>query len=183
MITKSGQTIPNGLATTTNGNPLNLPDSTSPSIFLDHPTEEERIGLWTKNGHMWKGALSLEAYIHREKHLSGQEFTKDGGISWWVLVDTKAKERVILSACESFRKRALIFQDGKTEEVITHGIGSVFCPPECRKRGYAQRMMRMLGEKLKTWQTSSEQRCVFTILYSDIGKVVPLLLLGSRRGY
>ncbi|QDS74177.1 hypothetical protein FKW77_001902 [Venturia effusa] len=170
MVSGSREPTSNGHATTTNGNPLNLPDSASPSIFLDHPTEEERIGLWIKNGAMWKGALSLEAYIHREKHLSDQEFTKDGGITWWILVDKEGSGRVILSACETFRKKALVFQNGKAEEVITHGIGSVFCPPECRKRGYAQRMMKLLGEKLRTWQTSSDQRCAFSILYSDIGK-------------
>ncbi|TID21282.1 hypothetical protein E6O75_ATG04677 [Venturia nashicola] len=170
MISRSEEPVPNGVVTTTNRNPLNLPDSNSPDLFLDHPTEEERTGLWTKNGSMWKGALSLEAYIHREKHLSDQEFTKDGGITWWILVDTRAKGRVILSACESFRKKAFVFQNGKTEDVITHGIGSVFCAPECRRRGYAQRMITLLGDKLRTWQISSEQRCVFSVLYSDIGK-------------
>lgn len=155
----------------TNGNPLNLPDSASPSLTLDHPTEEERLGLWMKNSIMWKGSLSQKAYIRREYHLSSQDFTKDGGITWWVLVDGSAQERVILCACESFRKKALIFRNGETQEVITHGIGSVFCPPECRKRGYAQTMMKLMGEKLKTWQTSSEEKCVFSILYSDIGKV------------
>ena len=154
-----------------NGTSLNLPDSKSPSLALDHPTEEEKLALWTKNSIMWKGALSQEAYLRREYYLSRQEFTKDGGITWWVLVDTSAEKRVILSACESFRKKALVFRDGKTEEIITHGIGSVFCPPECRKRGYAQRMMRELGDKLKTWQTSDGQKCEFSILYSDIGKV------------
>jgi hypothetical protein len=169
MISKLG--APNGSGTT-NGASLNLPDSNSLTLTLDHPTEEERVRLWTRNSIMWKGALSQEAYLRREKHLSSQEFTKDGGITWWVLVDTAAEKRIVLSACESFRKKALVFRDGKTEEVITHGIGSVFCPPECRKRGYAQRMMKLLGNKLKTWQTSSEQKCVFSILYSDIGKVV-----------
>jgi len=168
MISKSG--APNGSGTT-NDISLNFPDSNSPTLILDHPTEEERLGLWKRNSIMWKGALSQEAYLRREKHLSSQEFTKNGGITWWVLVDTAAVERVILSACESFRKKALVFRNGKTEEVITHGIGSVFCPPECRKRGYAQRMMKLLGEKLKTWQTSGEQKCLFSILYSDIGKV------------
>lgn len=153
MISKLGEPNPNGFVTTTNGKYLKLPDGSSPNLFLAHPTEEERIGLWTRNGSMWKGALSLEAYIHREKHLSDQEFTKDGGITYWILVDTEAKGRVILSACESFRKKALVFQDGKTEEVITHGIGSVFCPPECRKRGYG--LLPKTFRLILTWNQST----------------------------
>jgi len=28
-----------------------------------------------------------------------------------------------------------------------------------------------LGEKLKTWQVGEKKECMFSILYSDIGKV------------
>jgi hypothetical protein len=168
MISKSG--APNGSGVT-DVTPMNLPDSKSPTLTLDHPSTEERHAIWKKNSIMWKGALSEEAYLRREYYLSDQEFTKDGGITWWVLIDTATEQRVVLSACETYQKKALIFRGGKAEERITHGIGSVFCPPECRRRGYAQRMMKLLGEKLKTWQTSSGQECLFSILYSDIGKV------------
>jgi hypothetical protein len=52
---------------------------------------------------------------------------------------------------------------------VVHGIGSVFCPVEFRGRGYAGRMMELLGEKLRYWQ--SNNGCPFSILFSDIGKV------------
>ena len=55
-------------------------------------------------------------------------------------------------------------------EVVTHGIGSVFCSPEYRGKGYASRMMRELGPILNTWQTDEKKSCAFSILYSDIGK-------------
>jgi GNAT superfamily N-acetyltransferase len=168
MISKAG--APNG-AGTANSVALNLPDSKSPTLTLDHPTDEEKLAIWQKNCVMWKGALSHEAYLRRENYLASQEFTKNGGITYWVLVDTAAEERVILSSCETIRKKALVFQNRKMEDVVTHGIGSVFCAPECRKRGYAQRMMRELGQELKTWQAPAGQQCAFSILYSDIGKV------------
>jgi hypothetical protein len=155
----------------TNVNILDLPDKRSPTLALLHPTEEEKLAVWKRNGAEWRGALSLEAYLRRETHLGNQDFTKNGGITFWILVDTAAKNRVILSACETYKKKALVARNGKIEETVTHGIGSVFCPPECRKRGYAGVMMKMVGEALKTWQVAGEEQCAFSILYSDIGKV------------
>lgn len=58
-------------------------------------------------------------------------------------------------------------------EAVSHGIGSVFCYPEYRGKGYASRMMTELGEVLKGWQAeeSREKReVVFSKLYSDIGR-------------
>jgi len=176
MAITNGTNMANGHSKTkgsngANGTTMDLPDRNSPTLALLHPTEEEKLAIWKKNGIQWRGALSMEAYLRREAYLASQEFTKNGGITYWILVDTATKDRVILSACESIRKRALVARNGKNEEAVTHGIGSVFCPPECRRRGYAGMMMKMLGEELKTWQATSEEGCAFSILYSDIGKV------------
>lgn len=148
-----------------------LPEKSSPTLVLLHPTEQEKITIWNKNGESWRGALSVEAYLRREHHLSDQELTKEGGISYWILVDSAAKDRIVLAACETYRKKALVARNREVEEVVSHGIGSVFSPPEFRGRGYASRMMKLLGEKLKTWQATDEEGCAFSILYSDIGKV------------
>ena len=56
-------------------------------------------------------------------------------------------------------------------EGVSHGIGSVFFGRELRGRGYAQRMMGELGKALRTHQIEGEEECLFTVLYSDIGKV------------
>jgi hypothetical protein len=72
----------------------------------------------------------------------------------------------MLCGCETFRKRALISRSGKVQEVVCHGVGSVFCPREYRRRGYAHRMMYEVGKKLKTWQEGA----LFSVLFSDIGK-------------
>ena len=57
------------------------------------------------------------------------------------------------------------------KDVVSHGIGSVFCNPEYRRRGYAQRMMEELGKMLDTWNQERGKKTEFTVLYSDIGKV------------
>lgn len=147
-----------------------LLDSKSSTLALDHPTEEEKLAQWKENASSWRAALSIEAYVRREKYLSQQGLSKNGGLTHWVLVDTAAKDRVVFSGCETLRKKALVAIDGKVEEVISHGIGSVFCPSPFRRRGYGARMMQELGKSLRTWQTDGH-KCLYTVLYSDIGKV------------
>ncbi len=151
-----------------------LPPSEATTLALLHPTAEEKIAIWNLNGQIWRGNMDLPTYIRREKHLENQAFTKDGGITFWILVDSTLapNERPILASCESLRKRALIADgNGQVTDIVSHGIGSVFCNPEYRGRGYAQRMITELGNKLDNWQQKQGERTSFTILYSDIGKV------------
>lgn len=91
----------------------------------------------------------------------------------WILVEKTLppNQRRIFCSCESFLKRALISDlDGKIEHVIVHGVASVFCPLQYRRRGYAARHMRELAQVLRDWQ-SRQGRVVGSILYSDIGKI------------
>ncbi|KAF6229090.1 hypothetical protein HO133_007204 [Letharia lupina] len=149
-----------------------LPSSDSPDLALLHPTQEEKVETWKLNGASWRGAMPLPIYLRRETYLENQAFTKDGGITFWILVDSTLprNERPILGSCESFRKRALVARDGKVEDVVSHGIGSVFCNPDYRRRGFAQRMIEELGKKLDTWNQEDRKKTDFTVLYSDIGK-------------
>jgi hypothetical protein len=158
---------------------LNLPKGNSPTLTLVNPTEEEQLIQSKLNGAEWRGALSPAAYLRREATLSQQALTKDGGITYWILVDTALENnpldpgsgtRLPLASCETYRKKALVWRDGKLQEVVSHGIGSVFCGQHLRKKGYAQRMLKELGRILRTHQTDGKE-CLFTILYSDIGKV------------
>ena len=150
-----------------------LPSGDSPTLALLHPTPEEKIETWKLNGASWRGAMPLSTYLRREAHLANQNFTRDGGISFWILVDTALapNERPILASCESLRKRALVARRGQVQDVISHGIGSVFCNPKYRGKGYAQRMMKELGKKLDTWGQEAGKTADFTVLFSDIGKV------------
>ncbi|KAF2833312.1 hypothetical protein CC86DRAFT_365243 [Ophiobolus disseminans] len=161
------------------GSIVNLPRGDSPTLRLVHPTEDEKLIQFNLNGAEWRGALSLPAYLRREETLSKQALTRDGGISYWILIDTALEgnpldpasgTRLPLASCESYRKKALVWRDGKLEETVCHGIGSVFCASHLRKRGYAQRMMQELGKALRTHQVNEGKENLFSILYSDIGK-------------
>lgn len=150
-----------------------LPDKDSSSLHLTHPTIRERTRTWTLNCKNWGSALGLTSYLEREEYLTTVPLAADGGVTHWILVDSSLPpdNRPILATCESLRKRALVSQDGKIREVITHGIGSVFSDPEYRGRGYGGRMLKELGPTLKDWQTDNGgKECPFSILYSDIGK-------------
>jgi len=149
-----------------------FPDSQSPSLGLVEATKEEIIAQSKLNGASWRGALSIEAYLRREAYLSNQALCKDSGLTSWVLVDTSCapEKRAVLSGCETLRKKALVSRSGKITEVIAHGVGSVFTPPEYRKKGYGARMIIELGKRLRTWQIE-HGHSLFSILYSDIGKV------------
>jgi hypothetical protein len=172
-------TVTNGHANTTmhatatndtNGAKFEFPSSKSPSLTLVPATEAEKQTIWSKNANEWRGALSREVYLRREEHLSSQDLTIGGGITLWILIDSNDPHRTILSSCETYRKKAVIAVNGSVHGVVSHGIGSVFCPPECRKRGYGARMMTELGPKLKTWHVRDGESVAFSILYSDIGK-------------
>lgn len=150
-----------------------LPDSKSPNLHLTHPTEEEKLEIWALNFSAWGGALSQQDYIEREDYRTKAPLARDGGMTHWVLVGKQLplNRRPILASCETLRKRALVGKDGKLTDVVSHGIGSVFCDPEYRGRGYASRMMKDLGEKLRTWQAGTKGKtCAFSALWSDIGK-------------
>jgi hypothetical protein len=151
-----------------------LPDSKSPNLHLTHPTDEEKLETWTLNSTSWGGALNQQDYLEREEYLTKAPLARDGGVTHWILVDKELppNRRPILASCESLRKRAIVGRDGKLTDIVSHGIGSVFCDPEYRGRGYASRMMRELGEKLRTWQASTKGKsCGFSALWSDIGKL------------
>lgn len=155
---------------------MQLPDATSPTLHLSHPTPSEKTATWTLNSKNWGTTLTLPSYLDRESYMANTPLSRDGGITYWILVDQESTpdSRPILGSLETIRKRALIARGGQVKEVITHGIGSVFCNPEYRGKGYASRMLKELGPTLNKWQTDTKvpgsEECTFSILYSDIGK-------------
>ncbi|KAI4272622.1 MAG: hypothetical protein LQ337_005184 [Flavoplaca oasis] len=137
---------------------MDLPESSAPTLRLVQATESEMIESSTLGSISWKGPLDTNQYLQREAHLRNQDLTRDGGITYWILVDTAAApspndSRRILASCETIRKRALISRFGAApKEIICHGIGSVHCNPEYRGRGFGRRMMVELAKILDTWQ-------------------------------
>ncbi|KAJ5938936.1 hypothetical protein N7466_002070 [Penicillium verhagenii] len=152
---------------------ISLPPGDSPDLILVPATAEERIASIKLNSVAWKGPLDIETYIARENHLLAQNLTRDG-LTCWILVDKSEPEgdRTILSSCETYKKKALLAHGGEVENVSTHGVGSVYCRPEFRGKGYAKRMFEELSSQLDTWKMEKESRgrALFTILFSDIGK-------------
>ena len=154
--------------------PASLPSSSSPSLSLVLATPEEVEASAIINSHSWSGPLCIEAYLRREKCLASQPSAQEGGLSSWILVNSESKEepRNILSSCESWRKKAILArQDGTIEDVVSHGIGSVYCREEYRGKGYSNRMLQELRRKLESWQQEDGKKASFNVLYSDIGKV------------
>ncbi|KAL4925417.1 GNAT family N-acetyltransferase [Aspergillus undulatus] len=152
-----------------------LPDAQSPSIHLDHPTDQENNAIWTLTSSEWKDALSVDAYLKESAYLMTAPLAKDGGMTQWVLVEKTAapNKRFLLSSCETFFKRSWISDpDGNVTDVITHGVASVYTDPKYRGRGYASRLMKELARVLPAWQIdrSEQAQCIASVLYSDIGK-------------
>ena len=151
-----------------------LPPKDSPDIHLVVATPEELIQQTHANSTEWRGSLSVEAYQRREKHLLDQVLTRDGGLTPWMLVYQPSSgngSRLVLCGCESIKKKALVARaGGEVEDVIAHGVASVFCPPKHRGKGYASRLMEEVGKRLRTWQDQGTQKTLFSVLYSDIGK-------------
>ncbi|KAL8716595.1 MAG: hypothetical protein Q9225_006085 [Loekoesia sp. 1 TL-2023] len=155
---------------------VDLPSGSSPTLQLVKANEAEMIDLSIKNAASWRGPLDVNAYLEREAHLRDTHLNRNGGITYWILVNSadappvKAVRR-ILASCETLKKRALVARsDGDVKEITSHGIGSVYCSPDFRGRGYAQRMLAELAKILDTWQQKEGGNSEFTVLWSDIGK-------------
>lgn len=150
-----------------------LPDSNSLVLHLTHPTAAECIKIWTNTSASWRESLTSSTFVQEKLFLTTVPLAKNNGMTMWILVDKNLPpdQRPILCSCETFLKRSLMSDTvGKVEEVIVHGIASVFCPSEYRRRGYAARHMTELAKTLCTWR-SDQAKVAGSVLYSDIGKV------------
>ncbi|KAL2817349.1 hypothetical protein BJX63DRAFT_110193 [Aspergillus granulosus] len=151
--------------------PNNLPDSTSPSLHLSHPTENETFRIWNQTSNDWKDALTVPQYLEEYAYLLTVPLARNSGITQWILVDKSqpVDKRTVLASCETFLKRALVRDaDGRSEEVIAHGIASVYCEFKLRNRGYASRLLKELSITLRTWRADTKTKCAASVLYSDI---------------
>ncbi|OTB00274.1 hypothetical protein M426DRAFT_324422 [Hypoxylon sp. CI-4A] len=150
-----------------------IPESNSSDLRLAHSTEDECIQIWTNTFASWGDSLELPDYLRESQFLTTIPLAENGGMTTWVLVDKNLEpsKRPILSSSESFYKISLTSdKNGKVEDVVVHGIASVFCAQEYRRRGYAARHMKELAGHLRSWK-SERGNIVGSVLYSDIGKV------------
>ena len=119
-----------------------------------------------------ENSLTLPDYLQESLFLTTVPLGRDHGMTTWILFDKNLprNHRPILCFYESFLKRSLMSDaNGGVEEVVIHGIASVFCPPEYRRRGYAPRFMTEISKPLCIWH-SDQAKIVGSVLYSDIGK-------------
>ena len=171
-------TVPNGETTVVKPAPIDesqLPSSKSSDVRLVPATLAEHRQCSRVNADEWRGPLTIEQYLRREKHLLSQELTKDGKEVGWILTSASLPpdehgNRPILASCETIPVQAYVARDGKLTETLVHGIGSVFTRAEHRGKSYASRMMTELAQRLETFQQPNGDRSLFTILYSDIGQ-------------
>jgi len=173
----AAQELPTGLVTTTMQPQVDatiLPSSSNSNVVLEPANRAEYEQTWRLNASEWKGFLSEASYLDRELYLIDADLTRDGGATAWILTSSDLPvnadgSRPVLAACETTRKQAYVAKGGKLEKIITHGIGSVYCRPEYRGKGYAGRMIEELGRKLETHQQLKDGKSRFSVLYSDIG--------------
>lgn len=156
-------------------NSSDLPSSKASDIHLVAATMAEHMQCSRLNAEEWRGPLTFEQYMKREKHLLSQELTKDGKEVGWILTASSLPadehgNRPILASTETIPADAYVARDGKITKTLVHGIGSVFTRPEHRGKSYASRMMTELGQKLETFQQPNGDRGLFSVLYSDIGQ-------------
>ena len=150
----------------------NLPDSNSSDLHLTQATPVECVKIWNDTSASWRDSLTTSEYLEEQLFLTSVPLAKNNGMTRWVLAEKNCPQdqRRIFCSCESFIKRSLMTDaDGNIEEVVVHGIASVFCPLKYRRRGYAARHMTELAKTLCTWQ-SDHARVAGSVLYSDIGK-------------
>ncbi|KAL4893508.1 hypothetical protein BDV59DRAFT_177516 [Aspergillus ambiguus] len=150
-----------------------LPSGDSPELTLVLATSQERIASIKLNGTAWQGSLDLDSYLAREELLAQQPLTRGGSLACWILVDRRQPEdqRTILSSCETYRKKVWCAHDGCVSDATAYGVGSVYCRPEFRGKGYAKRMLQELSLKMDTWKMEkTANRPLFSVLFSDIGK-------------
>lgn len=154
--------------------PDQLPTSSAPDLMVVPTTPLEYVQTWHLNAEEWRGPLTMDQYLDREEFLKNQTLTKDDQITAWILTSSSLVPnpdgtRPILSACETLLKHAYIARGGKMNQVLAHGIASVYTRPEYRGRGYAGRMLNELGKALETWQQVDGAKGSFSVLFSDIG--------------
>lgn len=149
-----------------------LPSASSASLILTHPRPDEQKVTWSYSHPEWGHGLTQQGYLDREVYLLTIPLARDGGMTQWILTDSAVPEaeRPVLASCETLKKRALVRgKDGIVRDVWAHGVASVFTYKGFRGKGYAGRMMAMLGEHLAAVQSETGE-AVFSILFSDIGK-------------
>lgn len=152
---------------------MSLPDVSSPSVVLLQANPQQQQSSWRANQTTWAPSLTLQQHIERETYFLDAPLNRNGGLTPWILSDTSLAEedRPLLSSLETIRKPAIYRdpKDGLVKDVTSYGVASVFTLKEYRGRGYASKLVELMGSELASRQAASPGAAQFSFLYSDIG--------------
>lgn len=134
-------------------------------MIISLATKEQERVAWSRSHSEWGKTMALENYLDREELQQETQLVKESLHPWVLVPKDDPKTLDFLCACESFRRKALVVvpSESTPREVYAHGIASVFCPTQNRKKGYAAHMMKLLGGRLRNDDNA------FSYLYSDVG--------------
>lgn len=152
----------------------------SSTFILREATPLEKHSCWLANSSSWAGKLTPEEHAAREELCGSQDLTRDSQMRYWVFAapgdSSSDGEDIIYAAVETLRKPVVVkTSDGEVVEEYSYGVASLFTPSRFRGRRVAAWMMCRLAE----WLDSEDAGCRFSVLYSDVG--VLLFLLISHR--
>ncbi|KAI0746877.1 hypothetical protein C8Q80DRAFT_1321816 [Daedaleopsis nitida] len=170
-------------------------------LTLFPATPEQTIESRKRTFVQWARGQSLEEYLHKDAIQENDEHAANGKLITWVLAPRSDPSTLdFLCSCETFRRAALVARHSPTspalplaastadvQEVTAYAVASVFTPPQNRRKGYAQHMMRLLHWALAPpaalspstfptaeWGPPPDARMPadarFSVLYSDVGR-------------
>jgi len=141
-----------------------VPAAALADVTFTEASPTQQTLAWELNGVSWARPMPIPDYIRRERHLSEQELTRDGGTRYWIL-HPKGKPDEFIAGCECTRKTIFVRRPGENvQEARGYAIASVFTNPAYRKQGMASHMLRCL-------QAEMDKDGEASVLYSDIGRI------------
>ncbi|KAI0944814.1 hypothetical protein AcW1_001660 [Taiwanofungus camphoratus] len=162
------------------------------SLYL--ATAEQGLESRQRTAAVWGKNLNADQYVYRDAVMDAQEHAADGKLITWVLAPRNDPKTLdFMCSCETFRRTGVIkirsqnMQAPKLIEATSYGIASVYTPPQKRRKGYAQHMMRLLHWVLaprsalpakfpSAWGSPPLIRGLrvsnaqWSVLYSDVGE-------------
>jgi len=160
-------------------------------LSLFPATPDQVLESRRRHAPQWCRKLSIEEYLLRDQLMDGHEHASDKKLTTWVLAPRANPTTLdFMCSCRSFRRTAVTARPSdpsSVKQVTAYAIASVFTPPEKRKKGYAQHMMRLLHWVIASpsvlpgfpdnWGSPpvvptelGMQSAQFSVLYSDVGK-------------
>jgi len=133
-------------------------------VVFTEASQAQQTLAWELNGVSWAAPMPIADYVQRERHLSQQALSQEGGTRYWVL-HPKGKPEVFIAGCECTRKTIFVRHPGDLVQTTTgYAVAGVFTNPAYRKQGMASHMLRCLQDEMDKDSEAS-------VLYSDIGRI------------